>query len=77
MSKPSIARCHTCGTTRTFKGNLLSGNYCSPDCLRRARERPDSHGASEYGKRQPMSDEESESYSMSNIYNPFEELFDK
>jgi hypothetical protein len=65
-----------CGTTQTFKGNPLSGNYCSPTCFRKAKDRPDSHGTGIYGKRQPMADEESESYSMSNVYNPFKDLFD-
>lgn len=76
MTKATIARCHTCGTTRTLRGNPLSGNYCSPTCMHKARERPDSHGAGQYGKRQPMLDEDNESYSMSNIYNPFKGLFD-
>lgn len=67
-------RCHSCGSSITIKGEPLTKDYCSPTCFERASNRrfKTSHGG-DVGS----AGDSDESYSMSNIYNPFGSLFDR
>jgi len=68
--------CHTCGATRTLKGQPLSGNYCSPMCLDKARHRPDSYGANTIGRGRDHGIRLSDEDDSARVYNPFDDLFD-
>lgn len=68
--------CHVCGATRTTKGQPITGNYCSPICLNRARHRPDSYGANTSGRGYEHGISLSDEDDSGKVYNPFDELFD-
>lgn len=65
--------CHNCGATVTRRGLPLTGNYCSPVCLDKARNRPDSHNSYDKFDRSRRDDYED----SRNVYNPFKDLFDE
>lgn len=67
--------CHICGATRTLRGQPLTGNYCSPTCLDRARSRPDSHGANQIGRGRDSGIRLSDEDDSGRAYNPFADLF--
>jgi hypothetical protein len=68
--------CHGCGGELTLKGVPLEGNYCGPICLDRARNRKFKEDSDERADRLRKERGDDESFSMSNIHNPFEKLFD-
>jgi hypothetical protein len=67
--------CHACGATLTERDRLLKKDYCSSACHERSVNRR-FKGDTFYSSRAGLSDEEEETHSISNIYNPFKSLFE-
>jgi hypothetical protein len=68
--------CHGCGADKTLKGLPLEGNYCGPICLDRARHRKFKEDSDERAARLIRERGDDESFSISDIHNPFKGLFD-